>query len=138
MRAVSIPINTESGAGGFILPNDRVDVVVTVQVSEQPRVFGARTLLHDVRVLAVDQTYKQDKDQKTVLAKTATLELSPQQTETVDAAAATGTVSLALRPLGDTGSTDVAMNTHHGNNDVVSVIRYGMARAGGVVAGKGE
>jgi pilus assembly protein CpaB len=138
MRAVSIPINTESGAGGFILPNDRVDVVVTVQVSEQPRVFGARTLLHDVRVLAVDQTYKQDKDQKTVLAKTATLELSPQQTETVDAAAATGTVSLALRPLGDTGSTDVAMNTHHNENAVVSVIRYGMARAGGAVAGKGE
>jgi pilus assembly protein CpaB len=140
MRAVSIPITTESGAGGFILPNDRVDVMLTVQVSEQPKLYAAHALLHDVRVLAVDQTYAQDKDQKTVLAKTATLELSPQQAEMVDAAAATGSVSLALRPLGETGK-DLAMNTKpkNANNGMVSVIRYGMTHGSSAAAsGKGE
>jgi pilus assembly protein CpaB len=136
MRAVSIPITTESGAGGFILPNDRVDVILTVLISDQPKSYGARTFLHDVRVLAVDQTYTQDKDHQTVLAKTATLELSPQQAETVEAAASSGTVSLALRPLGETPGADLAMNTNQ--NRTVSIIRYGMARAGGAVPGKGE
>jgi pilus assembly protein CpaB len=138
MRAVSIPITTESGAGGFILPNDRVDVILTVQVSEQPKIYGARTFLHDVRVLAVDQTYTQDKDQKTVLAKTATLELSPQQAETVEGAASTGSVALVLRPLGENPATDLAMNTHKTENQPVAVIRYGLGRLGGTVPGKGE
>jgi pilus assembly protein CpaB len=131
MRAVSIPITTESGAGGFILPNDRVDVILTVQVSEQPKAFGAKAILHNVRVLAVDQTYTQDKDQKSVLAKTATLELTPQQVESIDAAAATGTVSLALRPLGDLGTADIQKNTNHNENQMVAVIRYGVVRGSG-------
>lgn len=135
MRAVSIPITVESGAGGFILPNDRVDLIVTMQVSDSPRTFGARTLLHDIRVLAVDQTYTQDKDQKTVLAKTATLELSPRQAETVGAAAAGGPVSLALRPLGDNAEKDMAMDTHRNDNPVVSIIRYGQGRASSQTAG---
>lgn len=142
MRAVSIPITTESGAGGFILPNDRVDVLVTVQVSDNPRTFASRTLLRDVRVLAVDQTYTQDKDQKTVLAKSATLELSPQQAEMLDGSAETGKVSLALRPLGESSATDLAMNTKHkADISVVSVIRYGLAHGAGnnnTTAGKGE
>ena len=138
MRAVSITISTESGAGGFILPNDRVDVLLTLQVSEQPKAFASHTFLHDVRVLAVDQTYTQDKDQKTVLAKTATLELSPAQAEMVAAAAATGTVSLALRPLGETATADLNANAHHTENSVVSVIRYGVSRAGGATQSRGE
>jgi pilus assembly protein CpaB len=131
MRAVSIPITTESGAGGFILPNDRVDVILTVQISDQPRAFGANTILHYVRVLAVDQTYTQDKDQKTVLAKTATLELSPQQAEAIDAAAQTGAVSLALRPLGDTAVADIQKKALHNENRMVAVIRYGLVRGMG-------
>jgi pilus assembly protein CpaB len=101
MRAVSIGISTESGAGGFILPNDRVDVLVTQQISDSPRRFGAHTLLKFVRVLAVDQTYREDKDQKVVLAKTATLELTPRQAEQVERAQASGTISLSLHALGD-------------------------------------
>lgn len=139
MRAVSIPITTESGAGGFILPNDRVDLLVTIQVSDSPRVFASRTLLHNVRILAVDQTYTQDKDQKTVLAKTATLELSPQQAEMVDASAETGKVSLALRPLGESAAKELAMNTKtKAATGVVSVIRYGMVHGGNMTPGKGE
>ncbi|MBV9572003.1 MAG: Flp pilus assembly protein CpaB [Alphaproteobacteria bacterium] len=136
MRAVSIPITVESGAGGFILPNDRVDLIVSTLVSDSPRTFAARTLLHDVRVLAVDQTVTQDKDQKAVLAKTATLELTPSQAEIVGGAAASGPVSLALRPLGDNGEKALAKNTHGNDSQVVSIIRYGLGHAnGGVAAG---
>ena len=132
MRAVSIGISTETGAGGFILPNDRVDVLVTEQVSESPRRFRARTILGDVRVLAVDQTYTQDKDQKVVLAKTATLELSPQQAEAVSRARANGTISLTLRPLGSGASDNpaVAANQHHNVSGDVQIIRYGVAAGG--------
>jgi pilus assembly protein CpaB len=134
MRAVSIGVSTESGAGGFILPNDRVDVLVTGQVSETPRRFGAKTILSDVRVLAVDQTYKEDKDQKVVLAKTATLELSPKQAELVEMAQAAGTISLALRALGDSGLQDktvAAGSSGQPEAGPVYIIRYGVVRPAG-------
>jgi pilus assembly protein CpaB len=99
MRAVSIPITTESGAGGFILPNDRVDVLMTQKSTENPPRVRTLTVLSAVRVLAVDQTAKEEKDQKTVLAKTATLELTPAKAELLTKAAALGQISLALRPL---------------------------------------
>ena len=131
MRAVSITVSTDTSAGGFILPNDRVDVIVTVQVSDTPRRFGSITLLSDVRVLAMDQTYTQDKDQKTVLAKTATLELTPAQATLIARSAATGTVSLALRPLGDNDVADTAATKkHHAEDGPVTVVRYGIARGG--------
>ena len=99
MRAVSITVNTDSGAGGFILPNDRVDLLMTQKSTESPPRVRTLTILSAVRVLAVDQTYKEAKDQKTVLAKSATLELTPAQVELVTKAAAIGQLSLALRPL---------------------------------------
>ena len=156
MRAISIAISTESGAGGFILPNDRVDILMTSVVSESPRRSATHTLLHDVRVLAVDQTSSQDKDQKVVLGKTATLELTPRQTETVERAAASGTLSLSLRALGDTaanaantaktiaatnaqkpivapGSADDSSDDSAGG---VAVIRYSVSRAGANQAGE--
>ncbi|MBI3678149.1 MAG: Flp pilus assembly protein CpaB [Proteobacteria bacterium] len=135
MRAVSINLSTETGAGGFILPNDRVDVILTLQVSESPRVFGSRTILKSVRVLAIDQTYQQDSDQKIVKdAKSATLEISPGQAELIERAQASGTLSLALRALGDTGV--VAKADEQQNDGDVSVIRYGVTR--GSSRSKGE
>lgn len=137
MRAVSISISTDTGAGGFILPNDRVDVLLTQQISDTPRRFGSRVLVNDVRVLAMDQTYTQDKDQKTVLAKTATLELTPQQADLVARSAASGTISLSLRPLGDNASADAAAAKGARSDDIsTNVIRYGIARDG--VDSKGE
>ena len=133
MRAVSIGVSTETGAGGFILPNDRVDVIVTRQVSETPRRFGALTFLRDVRVLAVDQTYHEDKDQKTLLAKTATLELTPAQAEMIETAQAAGTISLSLRALGDSGaqkSETADKNDDSNSGGTVRVIGYGLPRAG--------
>lgn len=133
MRAVSIGISTESSAGGFILPNDRVDVIVTQQLGTEGREFHAQTILNDVRVLAVDQTYKEDKDQKVVLAKTATLELTPGQAEAVERAQASGTISLSLRGLGDPNSVNgpVASKSSRvgsGEGDVF-VLRYSVPRA---------
>jgi pilus assembly protein CpaB len=133
MRAISIPITTETGAGGFILPNDRVDVIVTRQISDSPRRFRSMTVLNDIRVLAVDQTFE-GKDQKSVLAKTATLELSPAQTEIVSRAQASGSIALSLRSLEDgdaAGSkalADAAQSVGHADEGVVSVIRYGVER----------
>lgn len=131
MRAISIPITTESGAGGFILPNDRVDVIASQQISEQPRRFRAHTVLENVRVLAVDQTYE-EKDQKSVLAKTATLELSPAQAELVTRAQASGSIALALRPLAESDASektvaDASKRTSTQSGEV-SVIRYGVER----------
>jgi pilus assembly protein CpaB len=99
MRALSISVNTDSGAGGFILPNDRVDLLLTQKSNENPPRVRTLTILSAVRVLAMDQVYKEEKDQKTVLAKSATLELTPAQAELVTKAAAIGQLSLALRPL---------------------------------------
>lgn len=130
MRAVSTAISTDTGAGGFILPNDRVDVLVTQQLSGQHN-FATRTILNDVRVLAMDQTFGQDKDRKTVLAKTATLELSPDQATKLTRAAASGTISLTLRALGDNNANaKVAAQTGHGDDGQVTVIRYGITHAG--------
>lgn len=156
MRAISISISTESGAGGFILPNDRVDILMTTQISDSPRRSATRTLLHDIRVLAVDQTATQDKDQKVVVAKTATLELTPRQTETVERAAASGTLSLSLRALGDTAAnaantaktvaaanalkpTTAPASTEDNSDDSgagVAVIRYSISRPGANQAGE--
>jgi pilus assembly protein CpaB len=132
MRAVSISISTDTGAGGFILPNDRVDVILTQQVSDTPRRFSSKALVSNVRVLAMDQTFSQDKDQKTVLAKTATLELTPDQADLVARSAAAGTISLSLRPLGENDATAdaAAAKLHHADDGTVTVIRYGIARGG--------
>ena len=137
MRAVSIGISTESGAGGFILPNDHVDVLCTGQVSDTPRRFATITFLRDVRVLAVDQTYKEDKDQKVVLAKTATLEVTPHQAELLEQAQASGTISLTLRALGETPTQKAASTNTGGDADTMptAVIRYGIGRLAG---GQGE
>jgi len=135
MRAVSVGISTESGAGGFILPNDRVDVLVTGQISDSPRRFRAFTILRDVRVLAIDQIFHQDKDQKTVLGKTATLELTPAQAELIETAQAAGTISLSLRALGDSGAQQQSKTADKGEDNTAAAVRvigYGLPRAAGL------
>jgi pilus assembly protein CpaB len=133
MRAVSITISADSSAGGFVLPNDRVDVILTRRPdNNSPRGF-AKTILSNLRVLAVDQTFRQDKDTRTVVGKTATVEVTPEQAETLSAAGTSGQLSLSLRPLSDANvaSTDDSTRKHRGIDGPVSVIRYGMAGPGG-------
>lgn len=110
MRAIGVPVNAEASAGGFILPNDRVDVVLTRDVSagSGPKNFQSVTILSDVRVLAVDQTAHQGKDQESVVGKTATLELTEDQSELLARAQQTGVLSLTLRSIGDSSGMPTA------------------------------
>jgi pilus assembly protein CpaB len=106
LRAVSTEISPETGAGGFILPHDRVDVILSRRDRESERLTGvesmiAETLLSDVQVLAIDQAVEEKNGQRVVVGKTATLELTPRQAEVLQMARLMGTLSLALRSLAD-------------------------------------
>jgi len=106
MRAVSTEISPETGAGGFILPNDHVDVILSRRDREAEKAgsgesFVSETILSNIRVLAIDQAVEEKNGQKVVVGKTATLELAPRQAETLALARQLGTLSLALRSLAD-------------------------------------
>ncbi|MEA2906181.1 MAG: pilus assembly protein CpaB [Alphaproteobacteria bacterium] len=106
MRAVSTEISPETGAGGFILPNDHVDVILSRRDREAEKAVGvdtyvSETVLSNVRVLAIDQAIEEKNGQKVVVGKTATLELAPRQAETLALSRQLGTLSLALRSLVD-------------------------------------
>jgi pilus assembly protein CpaB len=127
MRAVSTQISPETGAGGFILPNDRVDVIVTRRNAEKTAGDDqtSETVLTNIRVLAIDQNVEEKGGQKVVVGKTATLELKPEQAETLARARQSGTLSLALRSLVDAG--DVQTNDGNRRRDsTVNVVRFGV------------
>jgi pilus assembly protein CpaB len=84
MRAASTEISAEAGAGGFVLPDDHVDVLLTRHDKSQEKITGfdkiiSETILRNVRVLAIDQQVEEKNGQKVVVGKTATLELTPTQ-----------------------------------------------------------
>lgn len=130
MRAISTEISPETGAGGFILPNDRVDVILSRREKNPDQNNGeaavSETILTNVRVLAIDQTPREKEGQNTVLGKTATLELKPEQAEALARARQTGTISLALRSLAD-ANTPAASDDDLGKRDSINVVRYGVA-----------
>lgn len=137
MRAVSVSISAETGASGFILPNDRVDVIKTDVVSESPRRYRASTILENVRVLSIDQTAKETKDQNAIVGKTATLELSVDQAQTVARAAASGSLSLALRALASQSPVTAEQddkNAYTGGD--IAIIRYGVVSADSAIQAK--
>ncbi len=107
MRAVSTEISPETGAGGFILPNDRVDVLLTKREKsgdrekQQADTVSSEVVLPNIRVLAIDQAPREKDGQNTVIGKTATLELLPAQAEILARARQSGTLSLALRSIVD-------------------------------------
>jgi pilus assembly protein CpaB len=97
-RAVAVRISAENSAGGFILPNDRVDVIHTRRDDAGGR---SRTILTSIRVLAIDQNSGDSGEESTAVGKTATLELDPMQAEAIAAAESSGALSLALRATAD-------------------------------------
>jgi pilus assembly protein CpaB len=108
-RAVAVRVSAETTAGGFILPDDRVDVLHTVTASGSDNGTGSgvsRTILTNIRVLAVDQQVDGGEGDAATVGRTATLELDPRQAEVVAAAEASGSLSLALRSSAD--NNDVA------------------------------
>jgi len=127
MRAVSTQISPETGAGGFILPNDRVDVILTRRDKDaagaETRI--SETVLSNIRVLAIDQNVEEKNGQKVVVGKTATLELSPGQAETLTLSQQLGTLSLALRSITD-AQKDTA--TDDGSRrSTVNIVRFGIS-----------
>lgn len=128
MRAISTEISAETGAGGFILPNDRVDVILTRrEKDEKGDHFASQIILSNVRVLAIDQNVTEKNGQKVVIGKTATLELTPGQAETLALSRQQGTLSLALRSLADSHSTS-PQTTDDGDAQRrgVNTIRFGV------------
>jgi len=132
MRAVATEISAETGAGGFILPNDRVDVVLTRREDtpgQNGERFSSQTILTNVRVLAIDQTAGEKDGEKTVVGRTATLELTPRQAEILALARQLGTISLALRALVDASAGLAGAGPEEaedGSTAGMTVIRYGV------------
>jgi pilus assembly protein CpaB len=109
MRAISTPISPEIGAGGFILPNDRVDVILSKRDKNTDSV-RSQVILRNMRVLAIDQAPKEKDGQNAVIGRTATLEATPEQAETLARAHMRGTLSLALRSITDGEQAGKAVN----------------------------
>jgi pilus assembly protein CpaB len=130
MRAVSTEISPETGAGGFILPNDKVDVILTKRDKMTSRggvgeLINSETILANIRVLAIDQTIGEKDGQKVVVGKTATLELRPEQAEMLTRARQAGTLSLALRSLADAAQPGTAPDSD-GKTNSMNVVRFGV------------
>lgn len=142
MRAISVEISTESASGGFILPDDRVDVILTydVQVATSEAVVDrpvTETILQNVRVLAIDQVFSQgESESASQIGNTATLEVNPEEAELIAHAQRLGTISLSLRPWSDardTGSRGARTELLQGGNSPgngVTIYRNGRASAG--------
>jgi len=131
MRAVSTPVSPETGAGGFILPNDHVDVILTRRDRVAERSTGTETMvsemiLPNIRVLAIDQTIGEKDGQKVVVGRTATLELSPDQVETLALSQQLGTLSLALRSLVDTDRSKTEPVASTNRKGGVNMVRFGV------------
>ncbi|MEO1305071.1 MAG: Flp pilus assembly protein CpaB [Pseudomonadota bacterium] len=108
MRAMTIEISPESASAGFILPDDRVDVILTQMIEftgeeDRPPVMVTNTILENARVLAIDQTFGDVDGIPTLTGSTATMELVPSQAELVARSSRVGTISLALRSAADAG-----------------------------------
>lgn len=112
MRAISVAISARSSAGGFILPDDRVDVILTRKPGQagNTQTVKSETVLSNVRVLAVNQVYQPKGDTDTVTVEkgeTATLELTPQETEVIATVESSGELSLALRSIAENDGVKV-------------------------------
>ncbi len=131
MRAISTEISAETGAGGFILPNDRVDVILTKR-EKNPDNTNAQdivisvVILTNIRVLAIDQAPKEKDGQNAVVGKTVTLELKPEQTVTLGAARQAGTLSLALRSIADANMFENTVDLTAKRGDAINIVRYGI------------
>ena len=134
-RAVAITTDTQGSAtaGGFILPNDRVDVIRTVRDDDGSRSSGSEvqtseTLIPNVRVLAIGDKVEEKGGEKRVTGQHATLELDPRQAEQIVLAQRVGQLSLALRSLSDSGQDFTATAPADGP---LTVIRYGVSSSAG-------
>lgn len=134
MRAVAISIDTRgaTSAGGFILPNDRVDVLRIYRDEEASRGGGgdvqlSETILSNIRVLAIGQNVQERNGEKVVTGETATLELTPQQAEQITLAQKVGQLSLALRSLADANQKQDKPRDERADTNL-TIVRYGVSK----------
>lgn len=134
MRAVAITIDSRgsSSAGGFVLPNDHVDLIRTYRDEDASRTGGgdvqvSETLLTDVRVLAIGPIVQEKNDTNVIIGETATLALTPAQAEVVTLAQKVGQLSLSLRSLEDAGrSTDLSLDARP--DAALTIVRFGVPK----------
>jgi pilus assembly protein CpaB len=132
MRAISTEISPETGAGGFILPNDRVDVILSkrdknVDRAGGPDLVSSEIILSNIRVLAIDQAPKEKEGQNTVVGRTATLELKPEQAETLTRARQSGSLALALRSIADVNAPERAAESGPSKRgSSIEIVRFGV------------
>lgn len=128
MRAVAVKISAERTAGGFIMPHDRVDVIHTSlrhQAGGNGSLGHSRTILRNIRVLAVDQAAGYAGVAVDGTGKTATLEVTPDQAETLAAAESSGSISLALRSTMDAAEIHVDAPATESDTLAVRVVSRG-------------
>jgi pilus assembly protein CpaB len=139
MRAVSVAISSRSSAGGFILPDDRVDVILTRKLGgDASGTVKSDTVITNVRILAVNQLYRQGDNADAVSVdkgETATLELTGPQSEVIAQVESSGELSLALRSIAENDGKNMetegpqlagryAGQSRVGNNTLI--VRYGV------------
>ncbi|MEL8055285.1 MAG: Flp pilus assembly protein CpaB [Pseudomonadota bacterium] len=143
-RAVSVEISPESASAGFILPDDRVDVILTYEIEvlqgqemiEQTIVV---TAMENVRVLAIDQVFGEIDGVPALTGSTATLELTPEEAELMSLSARRSTISLTLRSHADAGENngettarlDLISDDQGGQGNQVMIFRNGSVSSGG-------
>lgn len=107
MRAISVKIDDVSGVSGFILPGNRVDVILTRHVGTSNANLVTDIILQNIKVLGIDQLASTESD-KPVVGRTATVEVTPEQAGKLVLAQQAGTLSLALRNDGAVQTVEVA------------------------------
>jgi pilus assembly protein CpaB len=134
MRAISTRIKEETGVGRLILPNDHVDVILTQRRRRGGgEDFVSDTLFRNVRVLAIGQLIEAKDGKKLAEGNTATLELTPRQTELLALANSMGEISLALRSIADIDTKDQPTVGQDKRGNSIRFLKYGVkSRAYGV------
>ena len=133
-RAISTAVSPETGAGGFILPNDRVDVIMTRRFKGgNEDQFITETVLENIRVLAIDQSVEEKDGESVVVGETATLQLTPRQAEVLTVAQQMADrLALTLRSVEDSkgDKTNAAYHLIGGERGAgtVRIIKYGSSK----------
>jgi pilus assembly protein CpaB len=100
MRAVTLRSTDVTGVGGFVLPGDRVDILLTRSAGNSGGNTLTQVLAENIRVLGVDQSANDEAD-KPVVSKAITVEVTPEQASAISLGQSVGTVSLTLRHVAD-------------------------------------
>jgi pilus assembly protein CpaB len=122
----ALAINIDSGgstsAGGFVLPNDRVDLIKTMSANDGSE---SETILTNIRVLAIGQNIEEKNGERIVTGSNATLEVTPSQAETITAAQRNGQITLALRSMLEMQATKKPDGASDSGEKNLTVVRFG-------------